>query len=256
MAIDVKKYLQDMAKEAGIADDKLQAALEVFGNEKVSKSFESRMLAQDDYSRNMDAVTKRNTELNRWYEDQVKLAQENDAVVKRSQATVAKYLETYGELPDGTPGAGTAAGRREQVGDWVSKKEYEEALANQGRQALSITKTAMWASADYLKRFNEVLDPDELEKFALSSGLPLKAAYEKYVEPKVQLQQSTSFEEKLKRAKEEGLQEGLSRSGVPVDNHQREPHPFFDRKPLDKAPQTDREARDNFVGAWNKAAQK
>ena len=248
MPFDVKQYLSELAKSAGVADDKLQAALEVIGNEKVSKALGDGFLRQEVYSRNMDGLTKKQKELTDWYQQQVALAASNQKVVDETVAKLKSYEETYGTL-DGT-------GRQPSVdtSQFIDKKTFEEAQAKLGQQFIAVTKTATKCSADYMKRFNEVLDMDELEKFTLNSGLPLAAAYEKFIEPRVSEITNKSFEEKLKLAREEGRQEAMSQKSNPTDTGSPAPNGFMANAM--KSAGASSTLSEGFLDAWTKAAAK
>lgn len=250
MAIDIKAYMTQLAKEAGVAEDKLQAALEVVSNEKVSKAFSDAMLRQEDYSRNMDALTGEKKKLTQWYQEQLSVAQKNEQIVTDYDAKVKKYQELYGDITDGTPGRSSSV----DTSNFIDKKTFEERLNQQGQQAIQITKIATRCATDYYARFQKVLDIDALEKFTLESGLPLQAAYDKFIEPQVNEIKEASFAEKLKKAREEGIEEGRSKVSNPTDPGPSAPNGFMGN--LLKKPDGAPNARASFVDAWNGAASK
>ena len=250
MALDVKQYLSELAKTAGVADDKLQAALEVIGNEKVSKAFSDGFMRQDEFSRSMDTLTKKEKELTNWYQEQLRVAQNNEKVVAETAGKLNQYRELYGEI-DG----GATPGNRGPVdtSQFISKKEFEEAQQKLGQQFIAVTKTATKCSADYMKRFGEVLDMDALEKFTMDSGLPLHAAYDKFIEGRVKDIESKSWEEKLQKAKDEGRQEGLSQRVNPTNPGSPAPNGFLANL---KAKAGSTTLREGFVEEFQKAATK
>lgn len=250
MAINVKEYAGQLAKEAGLPEDQAKVFLDVLGNEKVSKAFEERMLAKDDYSRNMDAISSERKKLNEWYGEQVKTAAKNQETVNSATAQVKQYVETYGELPNGVPVPGGNRAIDAAVANYISKDDHEKAINNLSQQFVGVLKSGLKASSDYQYRFGKPLDVDALEKFAVEHKLPLDMAYEKFISPEVQAKETANVEERVKAAREEGLREGRSLANVPIDAKPKEPHVFFDRKPADQAPQTDRQIRDNFAAAW------
>lgn len=249
MPFDVKQYATELAKAAGVADDKLQVALEVLSNEKVSKGFEEVAMMRSDYSRNMDGITKRNKELDDWYKKQVEVAAANQKVVDDTAAKLKQYEELYGAI-DGGQGKPSAV----DTSQFVDKKTFEETLAKQGQQYLSIVKTATRCASDYQARFGKALDVDALEKLALDSGLPLQAAYDKFIEPEVKAIENKSVEERLKKAREEGLQEGLSQKTNPTDPGTPAPNGFMANalKSAGASPTLSQ----SFIDAWSGAAAK
>jgi len=245
MAFDVKQYAQQLAKDAGLPDEQAKVFLEAIGNEKVSKAISDGFLRQDDYSRNMDAIRKKEADLTKYYQDQVAIAAKNQEVVNEYDAQVKKYKELYGEL-DGTARASV------DTSNFIDKKTFEEALNRQGQQSIQITKIATRCATDYYARFQKVLDIDALEKFTLESGLPLQAAYEKFIDPQVKEIENASFAEKLKKAREEGLTEGLSKRDNPTDTGPAAPNGFMGN--LLKKPEGAPNPSRSFVEAWNSAS--
>ena len=249
MAFDIKQYAAQLAKDAGLPDEQAKVFLEAVGNEKIAKSFSDGFLRQDDYSRNMDSLRKREAEIKTYYEQQVAIAAKNQEVVNEYDAQVKKYKELYGELDGGT-------GRQPSVdtSNFIDKKTFDERMNQLGQQSIQITKIASRCTADYMKRFGEVLDMDALEKFTLESGLPLQAAYDKFIEPRNKEIENASFAEKLKKAREEGYTEGVSKAANPTDPGSPAPNGFMSN--LLKKPDGAPNPRDSFVGAWNQAASK
>lgn len=250
--IDLKQYATELAKNAGVPDDQVQAFINVLGNEKVSKELSDRMLAKDDYSRSMDGITAERRKNADWYANQLKIAEQNQKVVDEANARILAYKEIYGELPDdGTPQ------RRAANGQYLSKEDFDKAmkeeLAKRDGQFIAVTKDAMYCSSDYLKRFNEVLDPTALEEFAVKSGLPLKAAYTEFIKPRVDAATNASWDEKLKAAREEGRIEG-SKNKVPTDTEPAEASVFsnyLDKKRAAEAiTGTSAKPSSSFLDAW------
>lgn len=255
MATDVTKYLDELAREAGASDEERQVLTKVLSSEKAAKRLTNDLMRHDEYSSKMDklradadAFEGQKTTWKGWYDGVVRDTEANKHLVEEAQARVKAYADTYGELegPNGKSLVVTPA-------DSVSRKEYDETMNRISANAIALTKDAMYASADYLKRFGEVLDPDELEKFALDKKLPLKQAYREYISPRLSEQEKTAHETALKNAKDEGAREERSRLKVPIDTGPKQPHPFFDRtRPTgDKPAPTGRELRDGFVEAFN-----
>jgi phosphorylcholine metabolism protein LicD len=242
--MNVREYAAQIAKDAGLQDDTAKAFIESFSNEKVSKAFEERMLARDEFSRQLDSVTAEKKRLNGWYEEQLRVAQNNEKIVNEANARLKQYQETYGDLDGGAkPVVDTS--------QFIDKKTLEDALNKKDQQFIGLLKTVNKCSADYMKRFGDVLDTDALEKFTLESGLPLQAAYEKFIQPKVDEIKTKDFDDKLKKAREEGMQEGISQAKNPTHPGNPEPNGFIAN--LRTSKQTSSTAREGFVDSWNKA---
>ena len=248
MPFDVKQYLSQLAKDAGVDDAKLQAALEVVGNEKVSKALSDGFLRQEDYSRNMDGLKTKQTELTNWYNEQLKVAQTNQEIVANANKQLGQYKELYGDLDGTNRSSGTV-----DTSQFIDKKTLDEKLNTVSNQFLTITEQAVWAAGDYMAKFKEPLPIEDLKKYAIESGLPLKAAYEKFIEPRIKEIDNKTWEEKLRKAKEEGVTEGLSQRVNPTSPGNPEPNGFIAnlRKSQKEGATT---LRQGFAEEWNKAA--
>lgn len=240
--MNVKEYAAQVAKDAGLQDDAAKAFIDSFGNEKLAKAFEDRMLAQSDYSRNMDALRKEKADVAKYYQDQVAITTRNQEVVNEYDTQVKRYKEIYGEL-DGTGKASV------DTSNFIDKKTFDETLAKQGQDYLSLLETGMQCAGDYIYRFKEPLDVPKLKQFAIESGLPLKLAYEKFIEPKVKEIDGVLLADKLKKAREEGVTEGLSKRDNPTDTGPAAPNGFMGN--LLKKPDGAPNPRNSFVEAWN-----
>lgn len=249
---DIRKYLESLAQEAGVEPETRDALLKALENEKFQKGIADGVLRQEDYSRSKDELRKLEQTTKDYYNDLLKTSEHNRQVVADREAALAKYQDAYGPLEGG------AARVAAPPADSVTKKELEEALTRLGQQSIMVTKKAMFAASDHLKRFGEVLDPDALEKLALEKGLSIDMAYQELIRPKLDALQTKTHDDALKAAREEGARDALSRHKLPIDDGVKEPHPFFthlQRDPATAAP-TEGALRDSFVTAFNEAGQK
>lgn len=252
----IRDYWQKLAKEQGLSEKAAAAVLEVLADEAAGKAFASAFVPQSDYSRDLDKTrdewkgkadeaVKKVSEYDKWYNDQAKPAYERGLLVEKE---LKKYTDTFGSLEDGAAAKPPA--------DVVTKKDFEEAIARMSGNTASVMKDLSRVTLDHFKRFGEALDPDELEKFAVEKGLPIRAAYEALIAPKEQARQNVEWEAKVKAAREEGARDALSRYKLPVDPKPREHHAFFDRKEpsKDMTPLAqERAAREAFLDAFNNA---
>lgn len=253
MKAELKQYLEGILKDAGADEVAQQAILTTFENEKVSNAF----IPRPEFSRALDekdkTVKAKDQEMQNYYQQVLATTQRNEEAVRRAMAVAQRYVDTYGELPDGTTvDPNNPAATRAAVGDYVSKQDFQKLMAERDAQTIYLVKRAAGFSADYLHRFQKPLDMDALEKLAIEKKLSLDQAYAEYIGPEQQARQQTEFDAKLKSEFERGLKEGSSRTSVPTDHKPSEPHPFFDRSKADAKP-TSRQVRDGFVEEWNKA---
>lgn len=226
-------------------DEATKAAfLKVIANDQLLKPLQDGFLRQEDYSRKMDEVTTLKTsvenqiaEWRTWYNEAVKRDAEREEELQ-------KLRGNPNPTPTPTP---TPTG--------LTKKEIEE---REGRM-ISIVKQGMRLASRHAAKFGEELDVDAIEKIAVEKGLTLDRAYEEYIKPRVDAQTKADQEAAIRKAREEGIQEGLSKRGVPGEG-EREFHPVF-RRPVganetDPAKLTDGQRRDNFAAAWATEAAK
>ena len=173
---DMKLYWQELAKKAGLPEEKAKAVLEALGDEAVAKAFNEGFKALPDYSRDLDRVrdeTKASTaatvkgEYDKWYQETALPAYQANL---QGVETLKKYQATYGPLDDAAANAASNGNRPNP--DVLTKKEFEEALRSRDQMYVNLTKTATRIATDYYHRFKEPLDVDAVEKLAVEKQLP------------------------------------------------------------------------------------
>lgn len=256
MAVDTKQYLEELFKAAGVSDDTVKQAVSgFFLNDAVAKRVGDDILRQQDYSRNMDELRKKEKQTADYYQSLVTWKTEQDAALAAAAA-------------------GNTNGNGNVNIDYVSKKELDELRKNYDTQAkqqeanfITIAKEMGRLSSQHAVEFKEPLDVDALEKIAVEKQLPLRQAYDQLVGDRRRQSQEAAFAQKLADAKAEGAREFASTHKIPVDTQPREYHPIFDRDPKkqvgadDYVPNSGRlsntaesNLRSNFVDAWNSAS--
>lgn len=260
---EARDYYKGLAQKAGVKDEQIASVLQVLEDDTLGKVFLDAFVPRPQYSSDLDARenAKKAAEteaqkLRDWYEKDGRPAYEQNL---RGVAALKKYEETYGPLDE-------SSNRRErqeaanQSGLTLEEvtKLLDKRLQEQGQAYVGLTKTAVRISQDYTRRFNEPLDVDELEQFALKRSLPLDLAYDAYIAPKVEKATTAAWEAKVAAARLEGEKAARSKSGLPADSGPREPHPIFDHVDLDKKGRADvnedKASRDAFLEGWNEAA--
>lgn len=249
---NMQEYLAGLLKDAGLAQPEQEALTKAFANEKVANAFVPR----PDFSRALDekdtAFKNLQSQTTDYYQKELERTRQNEEAVRKAQEAVQRYVATYGELPnDGSSNPGAA--RAAAAADSLSRKDLDEILAKRDGQTLFLMKQMGRIASRHAVKFGEELDTDALEKFAVEHQLPVNVAYDQWVAPRIAEKQNQDWDTKLKAAREEGLREGLSKAKVPIDSAPREPHPFFDRTPPDKAPATERDRLNSFSEAWETA---
>lgn len=256
---EAKAYMTQLAKEAGLDESATNAIVSGLGNDKFAKGIQDGLARHDEMSSAMDRARNRENEVtaklnqyDEWY-NKTALPAVNEASQLRE--TLSKYETTYGKLADG---ATTAT----PTGDWVRKADFDKAVNDRLMSGVQITKQLTWATADYMKRFGEVLDPDELEKVAVSRGLTPKLAYQEMIQPKVQAQEQKAREEAeakhsaaLKASYEQGMKDARSKTNWGNETARQDTDVYGrDKEALKKSPEDAQDgANAAFLDAWSQA---
>jgi hypothetical protein len=258
--MNAKEYWAEYVKTAGLPEDLVKAGDALLSNEKVMNAFVPR----PEFSRTLDAkdkeardaqaaLLKYQTEVQEYYKTETQKSAERQRAVDEAAAVAQRYRDLYGELPGDTTQHRNVATPALDTSKFMTKDEYDAALKRIEGQSLYVIKEGLKASQDYFSKFGKPLDIDALEKFAVEKGLPLNVAYTQMIQPELEAKQSSSFAEQLKKAREEGAAEALSRVKSPIDPRPVEPSPFLSNvlKPADKAAVTSTSERlASFAAAY------
>jgi choline dehydrogenase-like flavoprotein len=262
MAIDSKKYFEELMESAGVSDETAkQAILNFASNEKVSKRLSDDVLRQQDYSRNMDALTAEKNKWGNWYQEALTTFNKNERAMEQTLREKAAYEAMYGPL-NGQQTVQQPVIQPVQQ-DFISKKDFEAELTRREQQTLGLFQKGLNISTRHLYEFKEPLDTDALVKSAVEKQIPLEQAYEQMVAPRRTELAQKKYADDLAKAREDGARDFASKHKLPVDNRAREPHILLDRpeKPVVEYTQNSgvlsgqarRTLRDNFAADWNKA---
>ena len=253
---DYKAYWLDVAAKAGVPADKAQAIADAMGDDAVAKAMKQSFKAIPDYSYDLDQVRDRTKAestaeakafYDNWYKNTGEPAYQEHLRVANEYK---KYKELYGDLNGNGGGSGDTTPR-------LTKEEAERLidtrLAAHDQAYVGLTKSAMRVAVRHLKEYGEVLDPDDLERFATEHKFTdLNTAYDAYVKPKADAKAQADFDTKLKAAKEEGAREALSRHKIPTESKPREYiNPFLSKPTVPKDTDPDAFSRDQFLEGWN-----
>lgn len=257
-----KEYYEGVLKQAGVAPEKQQAFLSAFDDE-ISKVLQAEAIApklrQDDYSRNMDALRKKEAESVAYY--QKLLGWESE--VKANAEKLAAYEAAYGQL-DGNGQRQPVVQQVQQPDFSALKKEWQDELAKRDGQVIGLLKTGMAIASQHAAEFKERLDVDALEKIATEKQMSLQAAYDEFVRPRREEKSLEARKHELQQAREEAVRDFATKQHIPVDAGRPEYHPFFNpgdaKQQIEYTPNTgrltpvaERTLRSNFVDEWNKA---
>jgi hypothetical protein len=253
---EAKTHYQKLAQDAGLSKEETEAVLKAFDNDKFGKAVSDGHQRHDEFSREMDRVRVEKQRLQEWYEkEELPKYQTYQAGLQSLQ----KYRELYGELGDDDQGLNNGNNRgRSSAGAGMTKDEIDRYLEDKFKQRdgayVGLTKTAVRISADFTKRFGDVLDVDAVEKLALEKGLPLDQAYTMFIAPKEQAATEARHKDEIEKAKVEAVRDFQSKMKLPVDTRPKEAHPFWDRKTPEAGKSemdNDRTSREAFMQGWN-----
>ena len=254
-----KEFYLELARKAGLDEKSLEAITQAIGVDGFVKALDDHLVKQQsDYSRNMDELRRKELGYQQWYTDALKTFEDNKIVVTQLTSQVNAYREAYGELTSESANANRTNGNQTTIaspvtGDWVSRKELTDHIAKLGEQAVELVSVMTDCGIDYYSRFNERLPSADLKKFALEKNLPLSAAYDAFIRPKLEEKVNKTTEERIKQAREEGARDALAKHNIPVDTKPADPHFLFDRpaaKP-GEGPQTEHERVGAFTDFFN-----
>lgn len=254
--VEAKAHYQKLAQDAGLSKEETDAVVKAFDNEKFGKGVADGHKRNDEFSRAMDGVAAEKKRLQDWYEKEElpKYQRYNEGL-----GALEKYRELYGDLND-DQGLNNGGGRdrNRDGGAGMTKDEVDKYLEEKLKQRdgayVGLTKTAVRISADYTKRFGDVLDVDAVEKLALERGLPLDQAYKEFIAPKEQAATEARHKDEIEKAKTEAVRDFQSRMKLPIDSKPKEAHPFWDRKSPEAGKtemDQDQNSRSEFMKGWN-----
>jgi hypothetical protein len=259
--MNAKEFWTEYTKTAGLPDDLVKAVDQALSNEKVANAFVPRpefsraLDAKDKEARTAaDALQKYQSEVQEYYKTESQKAAERQQKVDEAVAAAQRYRDLYGDLPsDGTQQSRVVATPAFDGSKYISRDDYEKELKRIEGQSLYVIKEGLKASQDYMSKFGKPLDIDALEKFAIEKNLPINLAYQQMIQPELEAKTNSTWEAKLKAAREEGASEALSRVKSPLDTAPRESSPFLanvqDRM-QNTAPLSAQERLRNFAEAY------
>ncbi len=176
-----------------------------------SKKLRDGFLRQDEFSRQMDDVTKEKKRLEAWEAEakttvdgwQKYVTETASEAAAKSDALKA-YEAKFGKL-DATVTA-TVAG--------LTAADVEKLLEERGKTFFNSTLEAADRMTSLrlkaFKEYGEDIDSKELIALANKEGVTVERAFDIWASPKVEAKRNTEFDKRLADAKEEGRREGLS----------------------------------------------
>jgi len=235
-----KEYFAQMCKDAGLDEATTSALTAVADNEKLSPKLAALIkTANEDYPAQLGRVRAAEDKLKKydeWYTTAKPIA---DQAVQRAAEIEAELarVRAGGDPP------------QFDASKYVSKEDLARFNADvAGRFAGVIKDTARIASR-HAAKFGEELDLEAIDKLAQEQNLPISAAYDRWIQPRIEERQKKEFDEQLKKARDEGARDALSRHKLPIDPIPTDSAPVFAPRPKADAPAIDMDAE--LMNAWN-----
>lgn len=222
MPFSKDEFLADVLKN--VPEGVAKAVKEAFNDTTLTANIGEQVMRQSEFSRQMDDMktarekaegevatqkTDLETEKGRyrtWYED---------ATTKfaASEAENAAYRKEFGELEAG-------GNKPEPNATVFTREEHDKILAEElekrDRNAMAFADLITDLKFEHRERFSEKLNTTELYAHVEKTSLPLEAAYKDMVAPRIEKANETKHAEQLKQAREDGRQDALSSTHLPV----------------------------------------
>lgn len=258
MPVDVKQYIEQLSQATGLSEEEKGSLLKLASNEKFSTALGGDLLRQQDYSRSMNDLKKKENDTTAYYSQLVQWKADQDAA--------------YAAALAGTNGNGNGNGGFAN-GEYISKKDFEEFQKKQAEAAaqreanfITISKKVGRLASRHAAKFGEELDTDALEKVVVEQKVDLDRAYDLMVADRLKQQQETALSERIKREREEAVREFASTRNLPVDSAPRDSSMGRLNFAPDQSmaaevvphegrltPRGAQQLRQSFIEEWNKA---
>lgn len=212
-----QEYMTGALAEAGLTDEQVTSALtKIYANEKLSSKLNGFVkTATEDYNAQVGRAQSAQAQLKEyqdWFYGVGKF--EGKGAKSEYDRMQAEFTRTTAEL------ARIAAGGAPDGFDsskYMTREDFQKGIDEFGGRMASVVKDGMNITAEHVSRFKEKPDLEAIEKIAMEQKLPLRAAYEKYIEPRVKEQEADSRKNWEKQRNEEIERDVRSRYKLPVD---------------------------------------
>jgi hypothetical protein len=230
-----QQFMTDALAEAGLTDEQVTSALgKLYAHDKLSPKLNAIVkTATDDYQAQVGRVRSledrdktRDTEMNAYY--------------ARVNAEHAKVVKELNELK-----AGGVPNFDESK--YVSKEDLQATMGEMGNRFASVLKDATSITAAHVARFGEAPDLEAIEKIAADSHLPIRAAYDKYIEPRVKEAEVAARKKWEADTRAEMERDIRSQNRLPVDARPAETAPVY-RSKSNEAP---KDMDSELLAAWH-----
>ena len=230
-----KELMQSELAAAGLSDDQVTAALEkIYSNDKLSPKLNALVkTATEDYNAQVGRVKQ--------YQDWYPQAKgEYDRMATEYNKAIEE-LNAYRANPGGQP--------QFDPSKYVSREDMARVMmqerAEMGQRFAPVIKDTATIVARHAARFKDELDISAIDKLATERNLPLIAAYEQYIQPRVKEQEKAANEQWKKDQREEIERDLRSRYQLPTEQVPADQSPLY-RKGVEAPKDID----SDLLSAW------
>lgn len=205
-------YMTAELAAAGLSDEQVTTALtKLAANEKLGPKLNQLVkTATEDYNAQVGRVKQ--------YQDWYPKAQaEYDRMA-------AEYTRVAAELQALQAGGAPA---NFDPSNYVSRQDLAQFNKDMGMRYAGVIKDSNTITAKHVTRFKEEPDFQAIDKIATEQGIPLTAAYDKWVEPRVKEQEKLDNEKWKKDQREEIERDLRSRYQLPTEQVAPEQAPMY-----------------------------
>jgi len=206
------------------------------------------IMTRSDYSRSKDQLEAQQREWTEWYQNTSVQAAAIVAEKQELENKLRQFQATYGPLTGAERAAAHGMDPQELEKALLAKVQAE--IVQHDMASFKVMDLLSDLKLEHRDSFKERLDTDALVKFATEQGLPLKAAYDQFIAPRIAEREAKSHEEALAKARAEGAAEALSKHRLPAAPANTGPN-IFSAPETTAAPPTEFErqlrVRDSFV---------
>lgn len=230
-----QQLMTESLAEAGYSDEQVTSALtKIYGNEKLSAKLNNLVkTATEDYQ----AQVGRTRQYQEWYP-------KAQAEYDRMAGEYTKAMNEINEMRNN----GSTPSSTFDASKYVSKEDLIQMQRDMGIRYAGVIKDTAEITAEHVSRFREKPDFNAIDKLATDMNIPLRMAYEKYIEPRVKDEATKANEEWKKTQRDEIERDIRSRYKLPAETVPAETAPLYRHtKPEDVPKDMDAE----LLSAWH-----
>jgi hypothetical protein len=237
--MNFQEFMNSALTEAGLSDEQVTGALaKIYSNEKLSPKLNNLVkTATEDYQAQVGRVKQ--------YQDWYPKAQAEYDRMATETARVTAELESL------KSGGGNQQQPQFDASNYITKADLQAMQLDMGRRYAGVIKDSNRITARHVARFKEEPDLDAIDRLATEQNLPLNAAYDKWIEPRVKEQESQAKKEWEKSTRDEIERDLRSRYKLPTETVPAETAPLY-RKNTEAPKDMDAE----LLEAWHSAPAK